>query len=91
VKPNRHGVASNLGPNGAAESTMMRYLLAVTVAGALASAAHAQSPDTEDNRYQLNRVDDGYLRLDLKSGQLSLCNRREVGWACRVCRTRTPH
>jgi len=64
---------------------MTRYLLAATVAGALAaSAAHAQSPDTDDNRYQLNRVDDGYLRLDLKSGQLSLCNRREVGWACRA-------
>jgi len=64
---------------------MIRYLLAATVAGALAaSAAHAQGPDTDDNRYQLNRVDDGYLRLDLKSGQLSLCNRREVGWACRA-------
>jgi len=64
---------------------MIRYLLAATVAGALAaSAAHAQGPDTDDNRYQLNRVDDGYLRLDLKSGQLSLCNRREVGWACRT-------
>ena len=64
---------------------MIRYLFAVTVAGALAaSAAHAQSPDTEDNRYQLNRVDDGYLRLDLKSGQVSLCTRREVGWACRA-------
>jgi hypothetical protein len=68
-----------------AEGTMIRYLVAVTIAGALvASAAHAQSPDTDDNRYQLNRVDDGYLRLDLKSGQLSLCNRREVGWACRA-------
>jgi hypothetical protein len=68
-----------------AESTMIRHLLVATVAGALVgAAAHAQSPDTDDNRYQLNRVDDGYLRLDLKSGQLSLCNRREVGWACRA-------
>jgi hypothetical protein len=64
---------------------MMRYLVAVTVVGALvASAARAQSPDGDDNRYQLNRVDDGYLRLDLKSGQVSLCNRRDVGWACRA-------
>ena len=64
---------------------MIRYLLAAAVAGALtATAAQAQSPDTEDNRYQLNRVDDGYLRLDLKSGQVSLCTRREVGWACRA-------
>jgi len=85
---------------------MIRYLLTAAVAGALtAAAAQAPSPDTEDNRYQLNRVDDGYLRLDLKSGQVSLCTRREVGWACRAvpderaaldgersraCRTRTP-
>ncbi len=64
---------------------MIRSLVALTLAGVLfAPAAYAQGPDSEDGRYQLNRVDDGYLRLDLKSGQVSLCNRREVGWACRV-------
>ena len=62
---------------------MIRLILALTVAGALiAAAARAQTPDTEDNRYQLNRVEDGYLRLDLKTGQMSLCSRRSVGWAC---------
>jgi hypothetical protein len=64
---------------------MIRSLVALTVAGVmLACAAHAQGSDSEDGRYQLNRVDDGYLRLDLKSGQVSLCDRREVGWACRA-------
>jgi len=62
---------------------MLRFILALTIAGALtAPAAHAQTADAEDNRYQFNRVEDGYLRLDLKSGQLSLCSRRSVGWAC---------
>ena len=62
---------------------MIRFVLALTIAGALiAPAARAQTPENEDNRYQFNRVEDGYLRLDLKTGQVSLCSRRTVGWAC---------
>jgi hypothetical protein len=62
---------------------MLRFILALTIAGALgASAARAQTPDNEDTRYQFNRVEDGYLRLDLKTGQVSLCSRRNIGWAC---------
>jgi len=63
---------------------MIRFVLALTLAGALIAPAHAQTPETEDNRYQFNRVEDGYLRLDLKSGQVSLCSRRPVGWACQA-------
>ena len=62
---------------------MIRLILALSTAALLtASAAPAQTPDAEDNRYQFNRVEDGYLRLDLKTGQVSLCSRRGVGWAC---------
>ena len=66
----------------------MRMALSGLVAGigiALASAnAQAQNgtPETEDARYSFHRVDDGYLRLDVRSGQVSLCSRRAVGWAC---------
>ena len=61
----------------------IRLLPALAIAGALvAPLACAQAPETEDNRYQFNRVEDGYLRLDLKTGQVSLCSRRSVGWAC---------
>lgn len=35
-------------------------------------------------RYSFSRVDGGYLRLDVHTGQVSLCGRREVGWACQV-------
>jgi hypothetical protein len=60
-----------------------RFVLALTLAGALVvPLARAQAPETEDNRYQFNRVEDGYLRLDLRNGQVSLCSRRSVGWAC---------
>jgi hypothetical protein len=63
---------------------MIRFVLALTLAGALIAPAHAQTPETEDSRYQFNRVEDGYLRLDLKSGQVSLCSRRPVGWSCQA-------
>jgi len=65
------------------ESAMFRFVVSVAVAAALtASAAYAQGSDSEDKRYQFNQVADGYLRLDLKTGQVSLCNRRDIGWSC---------
>jgi hypothetical protein len=62
---------------------MIRYAVATMLAGAvLVGPARAEAPDTEGNRYQFNQVQDGYLRLDLKSGALSLCSRRDAGWSC---------
>jgi len=66
---------------------MVRYLVAVMIAAASAAcAAHAQRPEPEEGRYQyqFDRVEDGYLRLDRKTGQVSLCGRRPVGWSCLV-------
>jgi hypothetical protein len=53
---------------------------------ALAAPALAQGtpPDGEDSRYTFNRADDGYLRLDGRTGQVSICSRRTVGWACQL-------
>jgi hypothetical protein len=63
-------------------------LLAVAVAAvALAApAARSQSgqPENEDSRFTFHRADEGYLRLDGRSGQVSSCTRRPVGWACEV-------
>jgi len=62
---------------------MIRWIPSLTVVAALiAPAALAQTAETEDSRYQFNRVEDGYLRLDLKTGQVSLCSRRAIGWSC---------
>ncbi len=62
---------------------MIRDALATVLAGAaLISAAAAQAPEGEANRYQFNQVPDGYLRLDLRSGAVSLCSRGGAGWSC---------
>jgi hypothetical protein len=45
--------------------------------------AHAQSmPDTENGRYTLAPVADGVLRLDTRTGTMSTCNNKRIGWAC---------
>jgi len=69
--------------NSATEEIMLRALL-VTALLALAPAAHAQtaSPDSENGRFTFNQVQDGLLRLDTRTGQVSLCSRRPAGWSC---------
>jgi hypothetical protein len=68
--------------------TMIRKLLAVAVTGfaILTSPGFAESrpPDNADGRYSFNKVAEGYVRLDSQTGQVSLCNRRAVGWACQA-------
>lgn len=49
---------------------------------ATSAAAQNGAPDSENGRYAFNRVEDGYLRLDQRTGQVSLCSRRDLGWAC---------
>jgi hypothetical protein len=47
--------------------------------------AWAQSPPpSDDARYSFNRIDDGYLRLDGRTGQVSICAQRSAGWACQA-------
>lgn len=65
---------------------MIFRALATAAAGlVLAASAFAQPvppPEGEDSRYMYNRVQDGFVRLDTRTGQVSLCSRRAVGWAC---------
>ena len=66
---------------------MIRSALAIAAGLTLAApAASAQlsSSDNDDTRYTFNRADDGYLRLDGRTGQVSLCTRRPVGWTCQA-------
>jgi len=52
---------------------------------AVSVEAWAQSPPpSDDARYSFNRIDDGYLRLDGRTGQVSICTQRSAGWACQV-------
>lgn len=64
---------------------MWAVLIAALAMVALdARAQTAVSGENEDARFTFHRVDDGYLRLDGRSGQVSLCARRAVGWLCQA-------
>jgi hypothetical protein len=46
--------------------------------------AQSSEADDQDGRFTFYRVDDGHLRLDGRTGQVSICTRRAVGWTCQV-------
>jgi len=49
-----------------------------------APSAAEKSPPVPPSRYSFNRVDNGFLRLDNKSGQVAYCTPHTVGWACQA-------
>jgi len=46
------------------------------------TGAQTVNPESDDARYSYNRVDDGFLRLDMHSGEVSLCSRAAGRWSC---------
>ena len=61
-----------------------RILALVSMLLFASSLASAQSaPDTDNGRYTLSQVADGYLRLDTRTGALSTCTNKG-GWTCRI-------
>jgi hypothetical protein len=69
------------------ETRMVRIALsAFVLSQAVTSVALAQVPAEEggDGRYTFSRSDEGYLRLDGRTGQVSVCTRRAAGWACQA-------
>ena len=49
-----------------------------------APPAVALSPGADDGRYTFHRVQDSFVRLDGRTGQVSVCGRETAGWACRA-------
>jgi len=62
------------------------------LAFALAFSALISSPDwaqdapieNADSRFSLFQVEDGYLRLDGRTGQVSVCITRQARWLCQT-------
>ena len=46
------------------------------------ASANEAAPPEATARFNFNRVDGGFLRLDNVSGQVALCAQRSVGWTC---------
>jgi hypothetical protein len=54
-------------------------LLSLLVAAAMTTAAVAE----ETERYRLERTQDGFVRMDLSTGQMSICRERGEQLVCR--------
>jgi len=65
-----------------------RMLAVASVVGSLFFLAPvlANEPalENEGGRYTFNKVTDGFVRLDTQTGEVSVCGRRAVGWACQA-------
>jgi hypothetical protein len=67
-------------------SIIMRWVPVLTAAAVLLAApAFAQEALHEsDGRYTYRSADNGVLRLDARTGQVSLCSRQDAGWSCQA-------
>jgi hypothetical protein len=67
--------------------TMFSKAVALAIAAVCLSVpvfADDAMPDTNGGRYTLNKVTDGFVRLDTQTGEVSLCSQKSVGWACQA-------
>jgi hypothetical protein len=47
-----------------------------------AQPQQAQPPEIGDPRFAFHRIDNGFLRLDLRTGAVASCSQQAVGWVC---------
>ena len=65
-------------------SRIARIAAAVALGAGVTAPVFAQSaPDTDNGRYTLSPVPEGFLRLDTRTGAVSTCTSKG-GWVCRV-------
>lgn len=65
-------------------SSLLAMVVIGSALGVGSATAQPSSPEGGDARFTFHRADDGYLRLDGRSGQVSMCNRRTSGWQCQL-------
>ena len=64
----------------------MRSAIVIACLLGLTTAVPGQqpTPESENGRFSFKQVPEGLLRLDGRTGQVSLCGKRTVGWACQA-------
>jgi hypothetical protein len=66
---------------GMAIAVAVAVLIGPAIGPVLADEA---TSDTEGGRYVFSKQANGFLRLDTRSGAVSLCTEQPVGWACQA-------
>ena len=62
--------------------SIMIVLASVLALGSAQAQTPPATPDSENGRYSFSAVPDGTLRLDTRTGAVSLCAKQDAGWAC---------
>src|SRR4051794_11662092 len=65
-------------------TALLALLLTALPLAAPPVAAETVALDRENGRYTFKDVPEGVMRLDTRSGQVSLCSRRAAGWTCQT-------
>lgn len=60
------------------------FLASVSSVALAQTAEKPVEKSASDVRFIYEQVEDGILRLDSRTGEVSLCGRLESGWACRI-------
>ena len=63
-------------------SFLLLSLLLASAGGADAQSPAPSAPEADDTRFSYHRSEDGFVRLDQRTGQVSYCARRTAGWSC---------
>jgi len=63
-------------------SKSFAVVIAALALTASACAEDAGPDNANESRYSFYKVDEGFIRLDMQTGEVALCGRQTVGWAC---------
>ena len=63
---------------------MLLSVFILTLSAGSVAWAQSASVESDDSRYTVKQVDGGYLRLDGRTGQVSICTPQAAGWACQA-------
>jgi hypothetical protein len=61
---------------------MVRTIFVIIALFSMPAYAQTATPDSENGRFTFNHIQDALVRLDTRTGQVSLCTKRPAGWAC---------
>ena len=48
------------------------------------TAPESKPGEKTESRFTFSRMNDGYVRLDNRTGQVAFCSKRTVGWTCQL-------
>lgn len=63
-------------------AALVLFASALVFTASAVAEESAAPPSDDEARYVFHKVDDGFLRLDKQTGEVALCSKQAVGWAC---------